>query len=132
MTDHNTDAFPIIYSFDGHPSEDGTLLLLETTAFDGRVLRFAIPVDNVRHVIAFLLMWVGTMSAGQSAGAASREGSLPIPATSITIGESNGDEGYIGISVGRAELIFSLPMSAFGPIGQTLLTAGAPSNSAPS
>jgi hypothetical protein len=76
------------------------------------------------------LVWVGEISATQPAGADAVEtdGRLPIPATSISIGEPNGDEGYLGISVGRAELVFSLPMSAFGPLGQTLLTAGTPSN----
>jgi hypothetical protein len=53
------------------------------------------------------------------------EGSLPIPATSIAIGEPNGDEGYLGISVGRAELVFSLPVSSFGPLGESLLMASA-------
>src|SRR5712671_5379495 len=96
--------FPIVHS-------------LEAPAFDGRVLRFAIPVDNVKHFIAFLLVWVGQISAGQGTGdeadAGMAAGSLPIPATSIAIGEPNGDEGYLGISVGRAELVFSLPVSSF-------------------
>jgi len=99
------------------------------------VLRFAIPVDNVKHFIAFLLLWVGTMSQsdnGDSDAAHVGEGSLPIPATSIAIGEPNGDEGYIGISVGRAELIFSMPVSAFGELGQSLLMAGATSPAMPS
>jgi hypothetical protein len=59
-------------------------------------------------------------------------GSLPIPATSIAIGEPNGDEGYLGISVGRAELVFSLPVSSFGPLGQSLLMAGTPPTTMPS
>jgi hypothetical protein len=56
------------------------------------------------------------------------QGRLPIPATSIAIGEPNGDEGYLGISVGRAELIFSLPVSAFESLGHSFLMAGTPPN----
>jgi hypothetical protein len=36
-----------------------------------------------------------------------------------------------GISVGRAELVFALPLASFGPLGQTLLMAGMPTNGAP-
>jgi hypothetical protein len=139
MTDPGKLVFPVVHSLEGRPTDDGTALLVEATAFDGSVLRFAIPVDNVKHFIAFLLLWVGTISAGQagngdsdSDAAQAGEGTLPIPATSIAIGEPNGNEGYIGISVGRAELIFSMPMSAFGELGQSLLMAGATSPAMPS
>ena len=56
---------------------------------------------------------------------------MPIPATSIAIGAPSGQEGYIGISVGRAELVFALPLASFGPLGQTLMMAGMPANGAP-
>jgi hypothetical protein len=134
--DQGGPAFPIVHSLEARPSGDGVHLLVEATAFDGTVLRFAIPVDNVKHFIAFLLVWVGQISAGQGTGdeadAGMAAGSLPIPATSIAIGEPNGDEGYLGISVGRAELVFSLPVSSFGPLGQTLMMAGTARTAMPS
>ena len=131
------DNVPVIYAFDGEPSEDGSLLHVNATAFDGRVIPFAIPTDNVKHFIAFLLAWVGTISAGageptDTESAAVGEGIIPIPVTSIAIGEPSGQEGYIGISVGRAELVFSVPLASFGPLGQTLLMAGAAANTKPS
>jgi hypothetical protein len=89
---------------------------VEATGFDGSVMRFAIPIDNVKHFIAFLLVWIGTISATRENGddAEVAGGStLPIPATSIAIGEPSGEEGYIGIAVGRAELVFIF--AAFGP-----------------
>jgi hypothetical protein len=135
MTDQSGTQFPIVYSFDGGPSADGTALLVKAIGFDGSVMRFAIPIDNVKHFIAFLLVWIGTISAHQQDGdeqEAVGGSTLPIPATSIAIGEPNGNEGYIGISVGRAELVFSLPVSAFAPIGQTLLLAGSSSTAPPS
>jgi hypothetical protein len=134
-----SDNVPVIYAFDGEPSDDGSLLRVNATAFDGRVIPFAIPTDNVKHFIAFLLAWVGTISAGSGesettdeANAAVGEGIIPIPATSIAIGKPSGQEGYIGISVGRAELVFAVPLSSFGPLGQTLLMAGAAANTKPS
>ena len=133
--DQNGKRFPIVYAFDGAPSADGSALLIEATGFDGSVMRFAIPIDNVNHFIAFMLVWIGTISAGQDEGdetALTGGSTLPIPATSIAVGEPNGNEGYIGISVGRAELVFSLPVSAFAPIGRTLLMAGTPTTMAPS
>ena len=45
--------------------------------------------------------------------------------TSIAIGEPAGNEGYLGIAVGQAELIFAVPMSAFDPLGRTMLTISA-------
>ena len=123
--------FPIIYSFEGGPSADGQSLLVRATGFDASVTTFAIPVDNVKHFIAFLLAWVRTLSevTGEASMDAAGEAQImPIPATSIAVGE----EGYIGISVGRAELVFALPLSSFGPLGQTLLLAGAATNVAPS
>ena len=130
-------AFPIIHSFEGGPSADGQSLLVRATGFDDSVTTFAIPVDNVKHFIAFLLAWVGTLSevngeAAADADAAGEAQTMPIPATAIAIGAPSGQEGYIGISVGRAELVFALPLASFGPIGRTLMMAGAPANGAPS
>jgi hypothetical protein len=134
MAEQDQHGFPVVYSFDGHPSQDGTTLAVEVTCFDRSVVRFAIPVDNIQHLIAFLLVWVDMISPknsddGQSEG---RERNLiPIPATSIAIGETDGERAYIGISVGRAELVFSIPASSLGSIGQCLLMAGTPANAAP-
>src|SRR5262249_29669839 len=121
--------FPLIFSFEGGPSADGQTLLVRATGFDESVTSFAIPVDNVKHFIAFLLAWVGTISAAagvDDTDAPDEAQVMPIPATSVAIGAPSGQEGYIGISVGRAELVFALPLASFGPLGQTLLMAGTP------
>ena len=130
MTDQDRRIFPVVYSFEGHPSGDGSTFLVEGTCFDGSTVRFAIPVDNIQHFIAFLLVWVRTMSdaADKQADSSGSEGRIPIPATSLAIGQPSGDEGYIAISVGRAELLFSLPAASLGSIGQSLLIAGTPAN----
>lgn len=124
--------FPVIYSFEGGPSVDGQTLLVRATGFDKSVTTFAIPIDNVKHFIAFLLAWVGTLSeANGDADAPAEARIMPIPATSIAIGAPSGEEGYIGISVGRAELVFALPLASFASLGQTLMMAGTPANGAP-
>ena len=135
QSDNSTPVFSIIHTLQGGPSEDGNMLLVEASTFDEKVLRFAIPIDNVQYFIAFLLIWVGKISAAQENRSETddTEGvSLPIPATSISIGEPNGVEGYLGISVGRAELMFSVPTSALVSVGQTLLMAGTMPSSLPS
>jgi hypothetical protein len=132
MTEQSTHAFPIIYSFEGNPSADGSFFLVEGTSFDGNVVRFAIPLENIQHFVAFLLIWAGTIGADQSGGGGAddpqSDGRIPIPATSIAIGQPNGNEAYIGVSVGCAELIFAMPTSALAPVGQTLMLAGTPGN----
>jgi hypothetical protein len=135
MTHNGFRGFSIVYSLEGAPSDDGKTLLVEAACFDGSEMRFAIPVENIQHVVAFLLVWAGTMNAGapgSAAGCRVPSNSLPIPATAVSVGEPEGKEGYLGISVGRAELVFSVPLSAFGPLGQSLLTLGAPANDRPS
>jgi len=52
MTQQSARAFPVVYSFEGNPSEDGSVFLVEGTGFDGSVVRFAIPLDNIQHFIA--------------------------------------------------------------------------------
>jgi hypothetical protein len=132
LMDTSKVVFPIVHALHGAPSHDGDALLVEATAGDGTVLRFALPLDNVQHMIAFLLVWVGKIGVNRSivaqTDAMESQGRLPIPATSIAIGEPNGEEGYLGISVGRAELVFSLPVSAFESLGHSLLMAGTPPN----
>jgi hypothetical protein len=135
MTGDDPRRFTIVHSLEGSPSDDGEALLVEATGFDGSVVRFAIPVDNIQHFVAFLLVWAGTMNAGAPGGDAvsqTPQNTLPIPATAVSVGEPEGDEGYLGISVGRAELIFSVPLSAFGLLGRSLMTAGTPVNDVPS
>jgi hypothetical protein len=127
-----SDAFPVIHTFEGGPSADASTLLIRATGFDASVTSFAIPVDNVKHFIAFLLAWVGTISEATGDAAAAGEAQImPIAATSVAVGAPSGEEGYIGISVGRAELVFALPLASFGPLGQTLMMAGTPANGAP-
>jgi hypothetical protein len=135
MGEQDQHSFPVVYSFEGHPSPDGATLAVEATCFDKSVVRFAIPVDNIQHLIAFLLVWVHHISPencdnGQPEGYESK--CIPIPARSMAIGETDGEHAYIGISVGRAELVFSLPASSLGSVGQLLLMAGTPLNTAPS
>jgi hypothetical protein len=132
MTEQSPGVFPVIYSFEANPSEDGSVLLVQGTGFDGSVIRFAVPLDNIQHFVTFLLIWAGTIGAGHSgvdtADDSHSNSCIPIPATSIAIGHPNGNEAYIGVSVGCAEVIFSLPTSALAPVGQTLMLAGTPSN----
>ena len=135
MPEQVQQSFPVVYSFDAHPSDDGVTLAVEATCFDNTVVRFAIPVDNIQHLIAFLLIWVHMISPensnnGQAEGF--KNDRIPIHARSMAIGEPDGDQAYIGISVGRAELVFSLPASSLGTIGQSLMIAGPSVNSAPS
>jgi hypothetical protein len=135
-SDTNAPVFSIIHTLQGGPSEDGNALLVEGATFDDKLVRFAIPIDNVQHFIAFLLIWVGKISAAPESRLETddteRTGSLPIPATSISIGEPHGDEGYLGVAVGRAELMFSVPASALVSVGQTFLLAGTMPGSPPS
>jgi len=130
MAEQDQRTFPVVYSFEGHPSGDNSTFLVEGTCFDGSTVRFAIPVDNIQHFIAFLLVWVRTLSdaVDKRPEGSEFDNRIPIPATSIAVGHPNGNEGYIGISVGRAELVFSLPASSLGSIGQSFLMAGTPSN----
>jgi hypothetical protein len=83
MADEFKRTFPPVYSFEGRPSQDGSALLVEGTSFDGDIVRFAMPVDNIQHFIAFLLIWVGSISAHCPSGSdvESTEGSgrIPIP-----------------------------------------------------
>src|SRR5262245_20301037 len=132
MAEQGKKIFPVVYSFEGHPSEDNSTFLVEGTCFDGSTVRFAVPIDNIQHFIAFLLIWVRTLSdaVDENPDDPGSQGRLPIPATSFAIGQPSGDEAYIAISVGRAELIFSLPASSLGSIGQSLLLAGTPMNAA--
>ena len=89
MPEQVQQSFPVVYSFDAHPSDDGSTLAVEATCFDKTVVRFAVPVDNIQHMIAFLLIWVHMVSPensnkGQSDGFKSER--IPIPARSMAIG----------------------------------------------
>jgi hypothetical protein len=122
-------TFPLVRHAQGGPSPDGDSLLVEVETGEEGTLRFAIPLADVQHFVAFLLVSVGKISATQGLEASSSDiaapGTCPIPVTSIAIGEPAGDEGYLGIAVGQAELLFALPTSAFDPLGRTMLTVSA-------
>ena len=123
--------FPLVLQVQGGASPDGGSLLIEAATVDGEMLRFAVALTDVQHLVAFLLVSAGKVTATQGLATASPNPaaamSLPIPVTAIDVGEPVGNEGYLGISVGRAELVFSVPMSAFDPLGRTMLTLSAQS-----
>ena len=121
--------FPLVRNAQGGPSADGNALLIEAATAGGETIRFAVPLGEIQHFVSFLLVSVGKISAYQRlrqipevpAGNPCR----PIPATSIAVGEPEDGEGYLGISVGCSELLFAVPISAFEPVGRSMLLAGA-------
>ncbi len=122
-------AFPLVHNAQGGPSADGRALLIEAATAEGEPMRFAVPLNEVQHFVSFLLFSVGRISAAQGLArgpdAEQRNPCRPIPATSIAVGGPENGEGYLGISVGRAELLFSVPFSAFEPVGRSMLLASA-------
>lgn len=102
---------------------DGKALLVEGATADGEPVRFALSLTDVQHFVAFLLISVGKLSVAQD-----DYGRTAMPATSIAIGQPEGEEGYLGIAVGQAELVFSVPLSVFDELGRTLLTISAKPN----
>lgn len=132
MEDRQADSalFPLVLQVQGGASPDGGSLLIEAATVDGEMLRFAVALTDIQHFVAFLLVSAGKATAMQGLAASPNPAaamSLPISVTAIDVGEPVGNEGYLGISVGRAELVFSVPMSAFDPLGRTMLTLSAQS-----
>jgi len=124
-------AYPLVRHAQGGPAPDGKALLVEASILDGEPIRFAISLTDVQHFVAFLLIAVGKIGAmrNDEAPPANEVGQTPpVPVTSIAVGEPEGDEGYLGIAVGPAELVFSVPASAFDELGRALLTISAKPN----
>jgi hypothetical protein len=125
-------TYPLVRSAQGGPAPDGKALLVEGATADGEPVRFALSLTDVQHFVAFLLISVGRMSIARDDDGPTTDDSVgqspPVPATSIAIGQPEGEEGYLGIAVGQAELVFSLPLSVFDELGRTLLTVSARPN----
>jgi hypothetical protein len=120
-------GFPLIRSARGGPSPDGGNLLVEGVTADGQPVRFAVALDEVQHFVSFLLVSIGKIRALQQPQEEPEmtTPSRPIPATSVAIGEPGDDEGYLVMKVGRAELLFSMPIAAFEPVAHSMLMAAA-------
>jgi hypothetical protein len=128
-TESNLATYPLMRFAQGGPAPDGKALLVEGATADGEPVRFALSLTDVQHFVAFLLISVGKLSVAQDDQDRTVDApvgqSPPVPATSIAIGEPEGEEGYLGIAVGQAELVFSVPLSVFDELGRTLLTISA-------
>lgn len=120
--------FPIVRHAECDPSAEGRLLRVAAQAEDGRVVRFALSIDEVQHFVAFLLVSVGKICAlrpDQGLASLNTASCRPIPATSIALGEPRGEEGCLSIAVGQAELVFAIPLAVFEQVGRTMLTMSA-------
>ena len=127
-------VFPVVCSAQGGPSPDGLALLIEGLTAETGVVRFALSLADVQHFIAFLLVSVGKISAlraDQGEGGLDTGNCRPIPATSVAVGEPQGDQGFLSVAVGQAELVFAVPLSFFDPIARTMLMASAKPGSGP-
>jgi len=128
----NLATYPLMRFAQGGPAPDGKALLVEGATADGEPVRFALSLTDVQHFVAFLLISVGRLSVAQDDQGPSADDTVgqspPVPATSIAIGQPEGEEGYLGIAVGQAELVFSVPLSVFDELGRTLLTISAKPN----
>lgn len=121
-------VFPLVQHIQSGPAPDGKALLVEIATANEGLVRFAIPLTDVQHLVAFLLISAGKVSAAQDVQISPSDEvgqSPPVPVTSIAVGEPSGDEGYLGIAVGPAELVFSIPISAFDELGRTFLALSA-------
>lgn len=133
-------GFPQICNARGGPSADGHDLLVEGLTADGHAVRFAVPLDEVKHLVAFLLVAVGKVTAFQKDNAlpaiepqtGQTDRCRPIPATAIGIGEPEDDQGYLMITVGCADLLFQVPISAFEPVARSMLLASVQPSDQPS
>src|SRR5262245_28451114 len=116
-------TYPLVRHAQGGPAPDNNALLVEAATADGEPVRFALSLADVQHFVAFLLISVGKI--GVMRGDQISDGPIgqcpPVPATSIAIGQPEGDEGYLGIAVGETEIFFSI-------FGRTLLTLSAKMN----
>jgi hypothetical protein len=128
-TESNLATYPLMRFAQGGPAPDGKALLVEGATADGEPVRFALSLTDVQHFVAFLLISVGKLSIALDVQGPSADDTVgqspPVPATSIAIGQPEGEEGYLGIAVGQAELVFSVPLSVFDELGRTLLTVSA-------
>jgi hypothetical protein len=128
----NLATYPLMRFAQGGPAPDGKALLVEGATADGEPVRFALSLTDVQHFVAFFLISVGRLSVAQDDRAPSADDTVgqspPVPATSIAIGQPEGEESYLGIAVGQAELVFSVPLSVFDELGRTLLTISAKPN----
>src|SRR5262245_3385204 len=96
-------VFPLVRDVQSAPSPDGKAVLVEVGTADDKLVRFAIPLTDVQHFVAFLLISAGRISAAMDEQVAVSDEvgqSPPIPVTSVAVGEPAGDEGYLGIAVG--------------------------------
>ena len=48
--------FPLELQVQGGPSPDGRSLLVEAATVEGEMLRFAVALADIQHLVAFLLM----------------------------------------------------------------------------
>jgi hypothetical protein len=120
-------GFPLIRNARGGPSADGGELLVEALTADGQPVRFAVPLGEVKHFVSFLLVSVAKIAAFQTQQGfpdqPDTSPSRPIPTTSIAIGEPEDGEGYLQMTVGFVDLLFSMPITAFEPVARSMLLA---------
>jgi hypothetical protein len=85
---------PLVLQVQGGPSPDGRSLLVEAATVEGEMLRFAVALTDIQHLVAFLLVSAGKASAAQGLAPSSADPTasmnLPIPVTAIDLGEPVG------------------------------------------
>jgi hypothetical protein len=130
-TETNLATYPLMRFARGRPALDGKALLVEGATADGEPVRFALSLTDVQHFVSFLLISVGKLRVAQDDYGRTADDTVgqspPVPATSMAR-QPEGEEGYLGIAVGQAELVFSAPLSVFDELGRTLLTISAKPN----
>ena len=127
MPDDAAPIFPAIRNARGGPSADGCNLLVEGLTAEGAPVRFAVPLSEVHYFASFLLASLAKITEAQgkqgmpelASGAPAR----PIPVTAISVGEPENGEGYLVMTVGCADLLFSVPIAAFEPVARVMLLA---------
>ena len=122
--------YPLLGEARAQLSDDGQALLIDGTAFDDTVVRFAVGLSDVRNLVAFLVTTLAKLDRQNPAVAALMQRHAmpaePVSISSFSVSEGAGaDDALMVVGVGPIELVFSLPSTAFDPIGRALLTASA-------
>lgn len=121
------DVFPVVTYAEGAISDDGRAVLCKVQTIEHGQLRFGLKLGDVHDFVTFLLRLVAETDTDiGSDSPPARIVYQTIPVAAVSVGELEGENGCLGVTIGARELMFEIPTSAMPKIGQALMMASAP------
>ena len=122
-----TDARPFVIDVLGEVARNGDSVALRIHRSAQGVVDLCLRIEDVQHLVGVLLALSCEAKRRQPATEddTAPSAAIPLPVSAINVGQADDGRAFLMLEIGTTSLLFAVPCSTLGEVGETLLAMSA-------